>query len=221
MGEIKAAMAAKVVGARTAKPEDSVSHDIRKYATWPQQDGQPEGYRKRPLDSDDEDELALLPVDQRAAARSAKVIRRYVPSADPKRTTRPPEDPMRIQAWLGRVIPVPAHPLQAPSSKAAAKAKEQGGRQAEAQDRTRQSGQRRTLDQWLRGMRPADTEVATPAASSSLTLQQASHRQWPLLTAPSTSTKASRGGWKTGKRGHPAWKLPIGPQHWTKPGSGQ
>ena len=65
MGEIKAAQACamtKVAGAR-AKPEDPVSHDIRKYATWPQQVGQSEGYRRRLLDSDDEDELALLPVD--------------------------------------------------------------------------------------------------------------------------------------------------------------
>ena len=101
MGEIKAAEArtamTKAAGAR-AKPEDPVSHDIRKYATWPQQDGQPEGYRRRLLDSDDEDELALLPVDQRAVARSAKVIRRYVPSAAPERTAPPPEDPARTHA---------------------------------------------------------------------------------------------------------------------------
>ena len=89
----------KVAGAQE-KPEDPVSHDIRKYATWPQQDGQPEGYRRRLLDSDDEegDKLALLPVDQRAAARSAKVIRRYVPSAAPERTAPPLEDPARMQA---------------------------------------------------------------------------------------------------------------------------
>ena len=105
----RAAMATKVAGARTAKPEDPVSHDIRKYSTWPQQDGRPEGYRRRLLDSDDEDELAMLPVDQRAMARSTKVIRRYVPSAAPTRTAPPPEDPIRMQAWLGRVIPVPAH----------------------------------------------------------------------------------------------------------------
>ena len=52
MGEIKAAEARaamiKAAGA-SAKPEDPVSHDIRKYATWPQQDGQPEGYRRRLL----------------------------------------------------------------------------------------------------------------------------------------------------------------------------
>ena len=106
MGEIKAAearavMATKVAGARTAKPEDPVFHDIRKYVTWPQQDGQPEGYRQRLLDSDEEDELANLPVDQRAAARSAKVIRKYVPSAAPERAAPPPEDPMGMQVWLG------------------------------------------------------------------------------------------------------------------------
>ena len=106
MGETKAAeapatMVTKVVGTRTAKPEDPVSHDIRKYATWPQQDGQPEGYRQRLLDSDEEDELANLPVDQRAAARSAKVIRKYVPSAAPERAAPPPEDPMGMQVWLG------------------------------------------------------------------------------------------------------------------------
>ena len=91
MGEIKAAetraVMTKVAGA-IAKPEDPVSHDIRKYATWPQPDGQSEGYRRRLLDSDNEDELALLPVDQRAAARSAKVVRRYVPSAAPERNLR-------------------------------------------------------------------------------------------------------------------------------------
>ena len=43
-GEIKAAEARaainmKVAGARTAKPEDPISHDIRRYATWPQLDG--------------------------------------------------------------------------------------------------------------------------------------------------------------------------------------
>ena len=128
MGEIKAAearavMATKVAGARTAKPEDSVSHDIRKYATWSQQNGQPEGYRRRLLDSVDEDYLANLSVDQRLAARSAKVIRRYVPSAAPECTAPPPVDTARMQAWLDRVIPVPAHPLQAPSSKVAAKRK--------------------------------------------------------------------------------------------------
>ena len=57
MGEIKAAeacavIATKVAGVRTGKPEDPVSHDIRKYATWPKQDGQP-GYRRRLLDSGD------------------------------------------------------------------------------------------------------------------------------------------------------------------------
>ena len=114
----RAVIATKTAGARIAKPEDPVPHDIRKYATWPQQDDQPEGYRRRLLDSDDEDELATLPVNQRAVARSAKVIRRYVPAAAPERTAPPPEDPKRMQAWLGRVIPVPAHPLQAQSSQA-------------------------------------------------------------------------------------------------------
>ena len=127
MGEIeaaeaRAAMTTKVTGARTAKPEDPGSHEKRKYATWPQQDGQPKGYRRR-LDSDDEDELAMPSVDQRAAARSANTIRRYVPSTASERTAPPLEDPMRMQAWLGRVIPVPAHPLQTSSSKAAAKRK--------------------------------------------------------------------------------------------------
>ena len=63
----------------------------------------------------------MLPVDQRAAARSAKVIRRYVTSVAPERTAPPPEDPMRMQAWLGRVSPVPAPAAQGSSSKAADK----------------------------------------------------------------------------------------------------
>ena len=71
--EARAAMATKVAGTRAAKHEEPASHDICKYATWSQQDGQPEGYRSRLLDSDDEDELAMLPVDQRAAS-SAKVV---------------------------------------------------------------------------------------------------------------------------------------------------
>ena len=81
MVEIKAVEArrknaAKVAGVRKVKPENPVSHDIREYATWPQQDSQPEGYRRRLLDSDDKEKLNNLPVDQRTAARSAKVIRR-------------------------------------------------------------------------------------------------------------------------------------------------
>ena len=56
--------------------------------------------------SDDEDELALLPVDQRAAARSAKVIRRYVPSVAPERTRCGPLRYLRTQhayknGWAG------------------------------------------------------------------------------------------------------------------------
>ena len=49
---IKAAVAhgkkaSKVAGVCTVKPADPVCHDIREYVTWPQQDGQPEGYRRR------------------------------------------------------------------------------------------------------------------------------------------------------------------------------
>ena len=104
--ETRAAMATKVAGTRAAKHEDPVSHDICKYATWPQQDGQLEGYRRRLLDSNDEDGLAMLPVAQRAAARSAKVVRRYVPSAAPKRGPNAPLRHLRIQrvckrGWVG------------------------------------------------------------------------------------------------------------------------
>ena len=94
MGEIKAAVARgekATGGARKAKP---ISHDI-----WePQQDGQPEGYRRRLLDSDDEElnTVGNLPVDQGAAARSAKVLRRFVSSAVPKRKALPPEDTSRM-----------------------------------------------------------------------------------------------------------------------------
>ena len=98
MGEIKAEEArgekttgggTKVAGARKAKPEEPINHDIRKL----QQDGQPEGYRRRLLDSDDEalrelNTVCNLPVDLRAAARSAEVVRRYVPLAVPKRPCR-------------------------------------------------------------------------------------------------------------------------------------
>ena len=196
MGEIKAAEArvamSKTSGTRT-KPEDPVSHDIRKYATWPQQDGQPEGYRRRLLDSDEEDELALLPVDQRAAARSAKVIRRYVPSVAPERTAPPPEDPARMHAWLGRVVPVPA-PAQSASSKAAAK------RQSKAADKRRRKTDHvkavkggRTLDQWLKGTRSADTAGAAPAAPRTLPLPRDNPRKRPSMSAPSTSTTAPRG----------------------------
>ena len=169
---------------------DTSSHDIRRYATWPPQDGQPEGYRRRLLDSDDEDELALLPVDQRTAARSAKVIRRYIPSAAPERTAPPPEDPARMHAWLGRVVPVPA-PVQSASSKAAAK------RQNKAADKRRRKTDHvkavkggRTLDRWLKGTRTADTAGAIPAAPRTLPLPRDNPRKRPSMSAPSTSTKA-------------------------------
>ena len=52
MGEIKAAEAhgkeaSEVAGVCTVKPADPVCHDICKYVTWPQQDGQPKGYGRR------------------------------------------------------------------------------------------------------------------------------------------------------------------------------
>ena len=105
-------------------------------------------------------------MDQRAAARSAKVIRRYVPSAAPERIAPPPEDPAPMQAWLGRVIPVPA-PAQSASSKAAAK------RQNKAADKRRRKTDHvktvkggRTLDQWLKGTRSAGTATGQPPQAS-------------------------------------------------------
>ena len=197
MGEIKAAETraamTRVAGAR-GKPEDPVSHDIRKYATWPQQDGQPEGYRRRLLDSDDEDELALLPVDQRAAARSAKVIRRYVPSAAPERTAPPPEDPARMQAWLGRVIPVPVPvPAQSASSKAAARRRDkEADKRRRKTDHVKAVKGSRTLDQWLKGTRSADAAETTPTAPSTLPPPRGTLPKRTCMAAPSTSTKAPR-----------------------------
>ena len=53
--EVRAAINMKVAGAGTVKPEDPISHDIRRYATWPQQDGQPEALSRRPYPGDTED----------------------------------------------------------------------------------------------------------------------------------------------------------------------
>ena len=58
MGEIKATeargeKASKVAWVGTVKPTEPVSHGIREYATWLQQDGQPESYRRHLLDSND------------------------------------------------------------------------------------------------------------------------------------------------------------------------
>ena len=79
-GELKAAearvnKAVKVAGARKVQPEDSVSHFVA--IRWPARGIQTTslGFGQR---------VDNLPVDQRAAARSAKVIRRYVPSGAPR-----------------------------------------------------------------------------------------------------------------------------------------
>ena len=82
-------------------------------------------------------------------AVSAKMIRRYVPSAAPERAAPLPEDPMRMQAWLGRVILVPAHPTQAPFFKAASK------RESKAADKQRRKAVKgtQTLDLCHCGLR--------------------------------------------------------------------
>ena len=136
-------------------------------------------------------------MDQRAAARSAKVIRRYVPSVAPERTAPPPEDPARMQAWLGRVIPVPA-PAQSTSSKAANK------RQHKAADKRRRKTERvkavqggRTLDHWLKGTCSADAERATPEAPSKHPLPSDNLCKRPYTPASSTSTKVPRGEGKS------------------------
>ena len=99
-----------------------------------------------------------------------------------------------MQAWLGRVIPVPAPAAQRSSSKAAAK------RQNKAADKQRRKTEHvdavrgnRTLDHWLKGSRSVDTVVAMSAAPSTLPLLQDNHHKRPRLSASSTSTKAPRG----------------------------
>lgn len=56
------------------------------------------------LDSDDEEKPNNLPIDIRAAARLANVIRRYVLSAVIERKAPPPENTSCMQAWLVRIV---------------------------------------------------------------------------------------------------------------------
>ena len=48
--------------------------------TWPMENGQPVEYRKRMLDSDDDEEIRDLPEKEQRLARRTKVLRRYAPT---------------------------------------------------------------------------------------------------------------------------------------------
>ena len=59
-----------VAGLRRAKDEDPVGEDIRSaLGTWPMENGQPVEYRKRMLDSDDDEEIRDLPEQDQRLAR--------------------------------------------------------------------------------------------------------------------------------------------------------
>ena len=64
---------------KTAEAVTSISANTPPGHSHLLEDGLPEGYRKCVLNSNDAGEISNLPLDQRAAARSAKVIRRYLP----------------------------------------------------------------------------------------------------------------------------------------------
>ena len=63
-----------VAGLRRAKDEDPVGEDIRSaHGTWPMENGQPVEYRKRMLDSDDDEEIRDLPEKDQRLARRTKI----------------------------------------------------------------------------------------------------------------------------------------------------
>ena len=64
--------------------------------------GQPVEYRKRVLDSDDEEEIRDLPEEEQRLARRTKVQRWYVPSQTVvKRPVTLEESNVAMCAWLG------------------------------------------------------------------------------------------------------------------------
>ena len=92
-----------LAGSRRAKDDGPVGEDIRSaLGTWPLEDGQPVEYRKRVLDSDDEEEIRALPEEEQGLARRTKVLKRYVPiQAVVKRPAAVEESNVAIRAWLG------------------------------------------------------------------------------------------------------------------------
>ena len=63
-----------VAGLRRAKDEDPVGEDIRSaLGTWSMENGQPVEYRKRMLDSDDDEEIRDLPEKDQRLARRTKI----------------------------------------------------------------------------------------------------------------------------------------------------
>ena len=80
-----------------------MGEDIRTaLGTWPIENEQPVKYRKRVLDSDDEEEMRELPEEEQRLARLTKVLRRYVPSqAVVKRSAVVEESNVAMRAWLG------------------------------------------------------------------------------------------------------------------------
>ena len=96
-----------------------------------------------------------------------------------------------MQAWLGRVIPVPA-PAQSASSKAVAKRQNKAAdKKIRKTDHFKAVKGGRTLDHWLKGTRSADTEGTIPAAPSTLPQPRDNLRKRPYMSA--STTKAPRG----------------------------
>ena len=91
-----------LAGLRRAKDNGPVGEDIRTaLGTWPLEDDQPVEYRKRVLDSDDEEEMRALPEEEQRLARRTKVLRRYVPTqAVVKRPAAVEESNVAMRAWL-------------------------------------------------------------------------------------------------------------------------
>ena len=95
-----------LAGSRRAKDDGPVGEDIRTaLGTWPLEEGiQPVEYRKRVLDSDDDEEIRALPEEEQGIARPTKVLRRYVPiQAVVKRPAAAEESNVAIRAWLGAI----------------------------------------------------------------------------------------------------------------------
>ena len=95
--------AEKFAGSRRAKDDGPVGEDIRSaLGTWPLEEGQPVEYRKRVLDSDDDEEIRALPEEEQGLARRTKVLRRYVPTqVVVKRPAVVEESNVAMRAWLG------------------------------------------------------------------------------------------------------------------------
>ena len=157
--------------------------------TLAQQDSQSNGYRRRHLDSDDVEESNNLPVDQRSAARSAKVIRRYVPLVASERKAPPTEDLTRMQAWLGRFDLVLTQPPPRTTSKTAHRRKNKVAHVKAVKTR-------RTLDLCLIGTYSLETGAAEEDPGTHPAPPAAQHegrRKRPRPLAPSTSTTAPPG----------------------------